>query len=116
MMHAISPPNVVLREHVRRGFYVSYNFGDRTYYGSDTTALVSDSMDRFYILDGDHRKQYDALLDQGWDACFAYFIANIAQRNKNNFYEPLMLDLNVPMPPRFSFSVVTPLNSYNIRP
>lgn len=105
------PPNTVLHAHVKRGFYVSFNWRTSEY-GCVTTALVSDSMDRFYILKGDHRKQYDALLDQGWDACFGYFIANISQRHE--YSDRIMLDLNVPMPPLCSWSKRTPFNSYDI--
>ena len=59
-------------------FYVSYNPSSRDY-GSDTTALVLGDMDKFYILIGDHRKQYDAILSKGWDACLDYYKANMAE-------------------------------------
>lgn len=64
------------------GFYVSYNKYDTDIYGSDTTALVIGQMARFYILNGDHRAQYRALLSDGLDACLAYFEQNLESVNK----------------------------------
>ena len=55
------------------GFYVSYNDVDRDIYGGDTTALVLGQMERFFILNGDHRGQYASLIERGFDACLAYF-------------------------------------------
>ena len=54
-------------------FYVSYNSRDAYLYGDVTTALVWGQMEHFYILYGDHRKEYKELMDQGWQACFDYF-------------------------------------------
>ncbi|ABQ28941.1 hypothetical protein [Acidiphilium cryptum] len=48
-------PNLILNGN---GFYVSYNDFDRGIYGGDTTALVLGQMERFFILNGDHRGQY----------------------------------------------------------
>ena len=63
---------------VFNGFYVSYNYETRTY-GCVTTALVVGQMEKFYILKGDHRAAYDALVSQGFDKCFEYYKANIAE-------------------------------------
>lgn len=63
------------------GFFVSYNDRDTDIYGCDTTALVFGQMQHFYILNGDHRAQYAPLVAQGYDACFAYFKANIGLVN-----------------------------------
>lgn len=66
------------------GFYVSYSsyYQDRAVYGSDTTALVLGQMQLFFILNGDHRKQYEEIIGQGFDACLDYFKANIDKANK----------------------------------
>lgn len=64
------------------GFYVSYNDYDTSIYGDVTTALVFGQMQRFYILNGDHRNAYQALMDKGWDACLAYFKAHADQINR----------------------------------
>ena len=55
-------------------FYVSYNSSARDY-GSPTTALVLNDpqMSKFYILCGDHRKQYEVA--GNWDACLAYYVS-----------------------------------------
>lgn len=65
-----------------KGFYVSYNSHDRAIYGADTTALVLGQMDLFFILNGDHRKQYKEIIEQGFDACLTYFKDNIRDLNK----------------------------------
>lgn len=53
-------------------FYISYNANSRDY-GCPTTALVLDNpqMSKFYILCGDHRKQYEAA--GNLDACLSYY-------------------------------------------
>jgi ABC-type sugar transport system substrate-binding protein len=61
------------------GFYVSYNDYDTSIYGCDTTALVFGQMQKFYILNGDHRSGYAPLIDEGFDACLAFFEAHIAE-------------------------------------
>ena len=35
------------------------------------TALVKDHI--FYILNGDFRKEYEGIIDQGFDACLAFY-------------------------------------------
>lgn len=66
------------------GFYVSFNDYDMWIYGCDTTALVFGQMQSFYILNGDHRAAYAALIPKGYDACLDYFKANIALVNKRS--------------------------------
>ena len=61
-------------------FYISYNDYDSDIYGSDTTALVFGQMEAFYILNGDHRKNYTLL--KGFNACLEYFKKNIIHINK----------------------------------
>lgn len=66
----VSVPNEVRQNDP--AFYISYNASSRDY-GCPTTALVRDTpqMSKFYILCGDHRKQFE---DAGtWDACLAYY-------------------------------------------
>ena len=81
--HPTTQPN-----HVLNGdgglFYVSYNSYDSAHYGSDTTALVAGQMQRFYILNGDHRKAYAPLLAQGFPACFEYFLSKPELRNRRS--------------------------------
>ena len=74
-------PNVVQQGD---DFYVSYNDHDYEIYGSDTTALVRGQMERFYILDGDHRAAYRDLIPQGMAACMAYYRENIALSNRRS--------------------------------
>lgn len=73
------------------GFYVSHNGYDTGIYGCETTALVVGQMQGFYILNGDHREAYSALIAKGFDACLEYFNANVAQANK--FSEHARTDL-----------------------
>ena len=62
-------------------YYISYN-GSEQWYGSDTTALVVGQMQAFYILNGDHRKEYEKLND--FESCLAYFMQNIKLKNKHS--------------------------------
>lgn len=68
------------------GFHISFNDHDTSpsLYGDITTALVLGQMQEFYILNGDHRAAYAGMLKEGFDACFAYFKANIASINKRS--------------------------------
>ncbi len=60
-------------------FYLSYTTGSGMTIipmfgsdeGSDETALVVDG--KFYILNGDFRREYEALVPKGVDACMAFF-------------------------------------------
>ncbi len=56
-----------------QGFYVSHNNHDHAIYGGETTALVLGQMERFYILKGDHRQAYRAIIGRGFDVCLDYF-------------------------------------------
>lgn len=58
-------------------FYISYN--ESPIAGGKGTALVrkSGKPPKFLILMGDHREAYTHLFDQGYDACFQYFVDNI---------------------------------------
>lgn len=64
----------------RKSFYISFNDYDIELYGNNTTALVFGEMERFFILNGDHRKAYTELKD--FNACFEYFKNNIKFINK----------------------------------
>jgi hypothetical protein len=63
-------------------FYISYNPVDISLYGDKTTALVYGQMQHFYILNGDHRKEYQELMRFGWNVCFRYFESNQSKWNK----------------------------------
>lgn len=64
------------------GFHVSHNDRDVRLYGDVTTALVLRGGEAFYILNGDHRSGYAALIPQGFDACLAYFRQHVDQVSK----------------------------------
>lgn len=66
------------------GFYISYNNYDINIYGCVTTALVLGQMQKFYILKGDHRKQYAEIIKQGFDRCLNYYKNNIAESHKHS--------------------------------
>lgn len=59
--------------------YLSYNFGDRYIYGSDTTAIVIGQMQRFYILNGNHMKELEK---KSFEECIEYFLQNKDSINK----------------------------------
>ena len=69
-------------ESLDKSFYISYNDFDTAIYGSDTTALVLGQMVNFYILNGDHRKEYNALIESGLQSCLDYFQNHRDQKNK----------------------------------
>ena len=64
-----------------KGFALSYN-PDTSFLGifasdeggSDETALIKE--DTYYILNGDFREEYEAVFEQGFDACLAVFKAH----------------------------------------
>ena len=67
----ISVPNEIRQN--SKDFYVSYN-GNYRDYGCPTTALVLNDpqMSKFFILKGDHRRQYE---EAGtYDACLRYYL------------------------------------------
>jgi hypothetical protein len=75
-------PNYILRA---KGFAISYNPGDYLAPifsgdgGSDETALLFRG--KFYILNGDYRKRYEALIGKGYKACKQLFLDNIENRS-----------------------------------
>lgn len=69
-MIPIMVPNKVVEG---KGFYVSFNNYDIEIYGCSTTALVDNDMIDFFILKGDHRSQYNLLIDKGYIECLEYF-------------------------------------------
>lgn len=72
------------------GFYVSYNDTDYDIYGSDTTALVFGQMERFFILNGDHRRQYLDLMKDGFHACLDYFKTLPANHRSDSVDDPIL--------------------------
>lgn len=73
-------PNLVLGKF--SGYYISFNRVDYAIYGDVTTALVDNVMRVFLILNGDHRKEWDAACREGgYQGGVAYFEAN---RDKAN--------------------------------
>jgi hypothetical protein len=76
-----SPPNEIQQGN---GFYISYNNQDvqDSMFGCITTALVTDQMDRFYILNGDHRVDYRLIIALGYNECLNYYNLNKGLHNK----------------------------------
>lgn len=81
MMHYIPKHNMTMQF---AGFYISYNPVDVTAYGDVTTALVTDNMAHFLILNGNHVDEYEQCGPQGLEACMRYFAANAAAMNKHS--------------------------------
>ncbi len=77
------PRNTLLNDSPDALFYVSY-LSYSSDYGSDTTALVVGQMQRFFILNGDFRKQYTELIPLGFKACYDFFKENLEHRNAKN--------------------------------
>ena len=73
------------------GFYISYNNVDISIYGSDTTAIVADNETHYYVLNGDHRVAYSALIPNGLAACLEYFAKNAQLINKHSNRLPELL-------------------------
>lgn len=67
-----------------KDFYVSLNTVDVSIYGCETTALVVGQMEKFYILNGNHLSQYKALIANGFNECFDYFVKNLDKINKRS--------------------------------
>lgn len=61
----------------KEDFYISYNadpgggFSMLSGDENDETALCAN--DEFYILNGDHRQEYEGIVDQGVEACLDYY-------------------------------------------
>lgn len=68
------------------GFYISYNPVDvgENMYGDVTTALVTNDMAHFYILNGNHMEAYRDIGEDGFEECLNYFIANAQAMNKHS--------------------------------
>ena len=64
------------------GWYISYNDYDINIYGNITTALVLGQMEKFYILNGDHRGGYEKLINYGFWECLKYYKSQINEYNK----------------------------------
>lgn len=77
------------------GFRVSYNphtndkvmaelmehvTGEKMPHSVKETALIKGN--QYFILTGDHRLAYEPLISKGFQACEAYYQANISQRSK----------------------------------
>lgn len=77
----IRHPNTVTQGN---GFYISFNAVDVADYGDVTTALVTNGMGHFFILNGNHVAQYREIMAEGLEACIAYFEAHSDQRNKRS--------------------------------
>lgn len=87
MVHELTQYNLVMQgnnepiefnQKLYNGFYISYNNYDIAIYGCVTTALVLGQMQKFFILKGNHQKQYAELIEQGFDRCLDYYKNNIA--------------------------------------
>lgn len=76
----ISIPNDIISSN--KDFYISYNNRDIRIYGDVTTALVYEYpkgiSEHYYILKGNHSKQYKNIIDNGGDIkeCLEYFKSN----------------------------------------
>ncbi|WP_090739327.1 hypothetical protein [Paenibacillus sp. Mc5Re-14] len=57
-----------------KGFYISHNPYESAY-GGETTALILGQGQRFYILKGDHRKEYQGFLSS-FTECMNYYCNN----------------------------------------
>jgi len=57
------------------GFYISYNTSSIDY-GCDTTALVIGQGQGFFILEGNHIEEYKKVFNNGFTACYDYFLNN----------------------------------------
>lgn len=63
-------PNTLNR---RKNFFLSYNSGQ------DTTAIVMDNHGAFFVLNGDHRKEFAAAADVSVTALAQYFADHVSE-------------------------------------
>lgn len=65
-------------------FYISYNERDTSIYGNPTTALVLNNLSKFLILNGNHTKEYNNIINNGggYADCLEYFKKNIDKISK----------------------------------
>lgn len=70
-------PEIYQINHVQQAydFYISFNPSVLDY-GCETTALVLGQGSQFFILKGDHRNAYSALIGKGFVACLNYYWDN----------------------------------------
>lgn len=75
-------PNNITAEH--KDFYISYNNRDTAIYGCDTTALVKNNQEKFFILNGNHTENYNAIINNNgsFAECFDYFKKHDAEKSK----------------------------------
>lgn len=63
-----------------KGFFVSYNpntaSSGKVWQGSSLTETALCKPGKYYVLDGDFRKQYEELIDKGWKACKKFYDDN----------------------------------------
>jgi hypothetical protein len=85
MMDLLRTPNRL--SFVGTGFHISYNNRDVALYGDVTTALVVNES-AFYVLNGNHTKQYAAITEQGVEACLQYFREHKEDWNKYTDHPP----------------------------
>lgn len=82
--------NSILYGDDKHTWWISYNPSSRNTFGaaeffyadSDTdeeTALVKNN--KFYILNGDWRKEYEAIIDKGFSACKRFFFAHLEHKS-----------------------------------
>jgi hypothetical protein len=67
-------------QHQGDDFWVSYKMDDSStlipFFAGDMpneTALIDCKEDKYYILNGDWREQYEPLIPKGFEACKAFF-------------------------------------------
>lgn len=82
-------PHIPVHNYTRQynGFYTSYNPVDIESYGCATTALVTNDMQHFLILNGNHMEAYADIAEQGLEECLNYFAANKQAHSK--FSDPI---------------------------
>ena len=79
-----------------KGFYISYNANvrstsmgiamdnilhafigkDESYTGEETALVKKGKDEKFYILNGDFRKEYEKLLSKGFKVCYEFYLKN----------------------------------------
>lgn len=79
MLMSLPTPNIVNQ---KKGYYISYNNEAINIYGDITTAIVTDNMDCFLILAGNHVKELKSL--NNYYECKEYFKANIHLKVKQS--------------------------------
>ena len=58
------------------------------------TALCRSGSSAYFILNGDFRKQYKSLVGDGWEACYQFWLSEVAKGNKSQWsHNPIEIDL-----------------------